>query len=359
MVFWLMVFGWILGQMVTIPMPFVAMAKDPELFKEIMSLSTGDTAAQTSQMILIFGMLVLGVFSILFFYLYKKNEQASPFGYLTIATVAAGFSCLILLFNQGTGSAEEAAIVTKLIGIHPINYALMLLTFPAAMFALLLASRKIHKRTITSVLTAASKFRWNRVFFAIGLTLIVYGLFTAIMHYSGISKVSYAFNPKTFFGFALVSLLLIPIQSATEEVIFRGYLNQALGHFVNNKWLIFTITSALFAAMHLSNPEAFAGAEQGALEHILVMSGYFFFGFILCVIVYFEGGLEAAIGVHAANNMFAAIFVNYEGSVLPTPSVFLAKAPESSDNWFLILLLGIVALLLYVTRDKTAAYDPA
>jgi len=166
------------------------------------------------------------------------------------------------------------------------------------------------------------------------------------------SKVAYTFDSKRFFSYALVSLLLIPLQSGTEEIIFRGYLNQGFGHLLKNKWVAFIITSVLFASMHLANPESVSGAEGGGLNHLLVMSGYFLFGFILCIIVYFEGGLEAVIGVHAANNMFAAIFVNYEGSVLPTPSLFLSKAPEASDNFSLVLILGIVAFILFKTRRK-------
>jgi len=116
-------------------------------------------------------------------------------------------------------------------------------------------------------------------------------------------------------------------------------------HFLKNKWVVFTITSALFMAMHLANPEAVAGAEKGILP--IVMSGYFFFGFAACLMVLMDDGLESAIGVHAGNNTFAALFVNYENSVLPTPSVWQIKAEPVYDSIGTIIILTVVLALLY------------
>jgi len=85
----------------------------------------------------------------------------------------------------------------------------------------------------------------------------------------------------------------------------------------------------------------------------MIMGSYFLFGYILCVIVYFEGGLEAVIGIHAANNLFAATLVNYEGSVLPTPSLFLSGAPDGQGSLMAIsIYMGIVGTILYFTRRK-------
>ena len=70
-------------------------------------------------------------------------------------------------------------------------------------------------------------------------------------------------------------------------------------------------------ALHLGNPEATSSADKGLYMHILTVSSYFLFGYLLCVLVYFEGGLETAIGVHVANNLFAAA-VSYTHLTLPT-----------------------------------------
>ena len=100
--------------------------------------------------------------------------------------------------------------------------------------------------------------------------------------------------------------------------------------------------------MHLANPEALEGAENGKLW--LTMSGYFVFGFAACLLVWMDGGLESAIGLHAANNTFAAIFLNYEGSVLPTPSLFMTTPNVNIDMPVTIISMVVIVLILYKLR---------
>lgn len=185
-----------------------------------------------------------------------------------------------------------------------------------------------------------------------GITFAVYGTFTLISHVSGLSPIKFVFDPSKFFAFALVSLLFIPLQSATEEILIRGYMNQGFVSVLKNKWVAFTLSSLAFMSLHLANPEATKAASESPGIFIMTMSSYFLFGFLLSIMVDFEGGLEAAIGVHAANNLFAAIFVNYENSVLPTPSVFLAKMNTAVDVPIGISVLALVTYLVYRTRRK-------
>ena len=233
---------------------------------------------------------------------------------------------------------------------------LFLLVFPASLIALYLGQKFIHKRTILSLHTAAKKIRWSRGMQAFLLTWAVLGSFVVVGHFSGLSPINTNFDAGRFAIYALVSLIFIPMQSGTEEIVFRGYLNQGFTHILKNKWIAFIITSVLFACLHLSNPEALKGAEDGIL--ILTMSSYFFFGFIACLMVWMDDGLESAIGFHAANNTFAAIFVNYEGSVLPTPSLFMATPNTVIDIPVSLAAMALIALILYKTRkplDMTLA----
>ncbi len=300
------------------------------------------------------------LFAVVFWLLYRINAGSvrRVFAWISGFFMVVSAICAVILYPFFSNAELNAAFL-PLIGESPIAYALMLLTFPAFLVGLYLAQKFVHRRTITSLHTAAKNVNWKRILFAIALTWVVLGSATLLMHVTGVSTVKLIFDPRAFFGFAIATLLFIPLQSGTEEIIFRGYLNQAFGHFIDNKWIVFIITSVMFAAMHLSNPESVAGAEKGGIVHLLVMSQYFLFGFILSVIVYFEGGLEAAIGVHAGNNMFAAMFVNYEGSVLPTPSAFLATPNAGPDSITAIITLAVIAYVLYRTRKKIAISSDA
>ena len=135
--------------------------------------------------------------------------------------------------------------------------------------------------------------------------------------------------------------------------MLRGYLNQGLSRLIKSPWIIFFITSAGFAALHLGNPEIAQSGIEG--NKLITLSGYFFFGFFACILTYIDGGLETAIGVHAANNLFAATIVGYEHSALPTPTLF--KIGFNSDGDVLITIVGLtlVCLIMYATRRNTSS----
>lgn len=246
-------------------------------------------------------------------------------------------------------NAALTNIVTEMMGVNPLTMALFLLTFPAALAGLYLGQKFIHQRSLTSLHTAFKRFHWGR---ALQAFLVIWGVLaiaTLIAKALG-APVNYIFDSKRFWGFMIVSLLFIPLQSATEEIVFRGYFNQALGHYIKNKWVVFTLTSLGFMALHLSNPEALDGSEKGVLP--IVMSGYFLFGFACCILVLIDDGLESAIGLHAGNNTFAAIFVNYEGSVLPTPAIWETVPDPAKDAIGTIITLAVAVAILYALRLK-------
>lgn len=257
------------------------------------------------------------------------------------------------LFDGKFDAGSFQATFKNAIAGSPLLYAVLLVSFLFPFFATFFVVKSFHNRFARTVLTAASRFRWKRCFTAAAITFLAAGGLAAFGHVMGFAPIAFTFDANVFFFFAIVSLLLIPFQSAAEEIVVRGYFNQGIGHYVNNKWVVFVITSALFALLHLANPESQSGAEAGASQHLLVMGAYFMFGFLLSVIVYFEGGLEAVIGVHIANNLFVAVFVNYEGSALPTPTVFMAPASDGLTAFVsTVLYMSIIGVILYWTKEE-------
>jgi hypothetical protein len=73
------------------------------------------------------------------------------------------------------------------------------------------------------------------------------------------------------------------------------------------------------------------------------MGYYFAFGFFLAWVSLKEAGLETALGVHAANNLYGGIVVNFEGSALPTYSLFFTTHFDPTYN----LLTGIAAMGIF------------
>ena len=352
LVFWFTVLGWLLAQIViTGPIPELAKAADPNLGVQIDKATENMMQQLDIKKISYFGLIfffgtLLGLVSWSINRNFK-NSYMKLSGLLTAIGVTASFYGLINLFPL-MNDAQANTTLIKAIGVSPTVYILFLLVFPASLIALYLGQKYIHQRTILSLHTASPAIRWNRGIKAFIVTWLVLGFVSLIGHLTGLSVIKTNFQASNTLLYLLLSLALIPLQSGTEEIVFRGYLNQWFTHLLKNKWIAFIFSSALFASMHLSNPEALKGAEDGVL--LLTMSGYFLFGFFACLLVWMDNGLESAIGFHAANNTFAAIFVNYEGSVLPVPSLFMAEPDLNLDTPLMLISLALITAILYKTR---------
>jgi uncharacterized protein len=197
---------------------------------------------------------------------------------------------------------------------------------------LVLAMRLVHRRPLRSLVTPARAVDWRRigqgaaVWGAIGLVAAV------VEHLLYPDRYYLSFNPERFVVFAAVALVLTPIQTTTEELVFRGYVMQGLGLIVRRPAAVAVISGVVFAAPHLLNPEV---QQYGAG---IMAASYFTIGLLLAAITLRDGRLELAIGMHAANNLLLALAANYEGSVLVTESIYTAR--ELDPVYTLISLIA-------------------
>jgi membrane protease YdiL (CAAX protease family) len=349
---WLAFVGWVIFQtLLLFPFPIIANFTDPPLFDKLMNAFASGAASETSQTLSSISILAgLGTTAAALIAAFSNGRTQKIGAYLTVAGILI---CIVtsVLSSRGTDSSAVMEVVTEIMGASPLAFALFLLTFPAGLACLYIGYKLVHRRGLLSLHTAVSKFRWVRVLQGFLLTWLVLGVFAFLANKFGIIDIEFVFKGGKFWVYAAVSLLLIPLQSATEEIVFRGYFNQGLTHLLKSKWVAFAITSFAFMALHLSNPEALDGAASGTLP--IVMSGYFFFGFAMCLIVWIDDGLETAIGIHAGNNCFAAIIMNYENSVLPTPSVFLTGTDPVKDSISTVMVLAALVFIVWIWRKPT------
>ena len=350
---WLTFVGWVFFQTVIffIPLTVIANFTSPPLIEPLMAAIANSSGSETAQTLSSLSLLSgLGASAAILLALTGNGGIRKGAGILAGIGMAISIVTSILS-SQGSDSQLVMAVVSQVMGVSPVAFALFLLTFPAALIALYLSQKFIHKRSLLSLHTAASRFKWGRVLQGFILTWIVLGAFAFGAEALSIIEIQYIFAGGKFWVYAAISLLFIPLQSATEEIVFRGYFNQGLTHLLKSKWVAFVLTSLAFMGLHLSNPEALEGAASGTLP--IVMSGYFFFGFAMCLIVWIDDGLETAIGIHAGNNCFAAIILNYENSVLPTPSVFLTGTDPVKDSITTVLVLTVlVAIIWWIRRGS-------
>lgn len=95
-------------------------------------------------------------------------------------------------------------------------------------------------------------------------------------------------------------VLVFPLQAAAEEVVFRGYLTQALATWTHRVWPAALASSLMFVAIHPTQ-DAWIFADR------------LFFALALCWLTWRTGGLEAAIAVHVAYNLLLGLAVAATG----------------------------------------------
>ncbi len=213
---------------------------------------------------------------------------------------------------------DTTNIVPAEVGISNIVYVvLVLLPLVLGLFALVVLVHWLHHRSWrTLVRPLHATLRWGRLGRATVVWLILLLLGELVLYQFQPAAYAFAFEPARFWPMLGVLLALIPLQIAFEELAIRGYLHQVVVHHTRWPLLGVVVSSALFGVLHFANPEV---AKFG----LTLMAGYYIgVGLFLATISVFDNGLELALGVHLATNLYSTVAVNLKGSALPTAPIF-------------------------------------
>jgi membrane protease YdiL (CAAX protease family) len=199
--------------------------------------------------------------------------------------------------------------------------------------------RVLHSMRPRWLSSVAPKIRWRFLAVCLGLSVIaltvsfVLGLFLPTPESA---ETTGGVNPwnGTMLALVVVILLTTPLQAAGEEYAFRGYLLQATGSLIRNRWVTIVVTALLFAVAHLQ----FAPP---------VFFDRFMFGLIAAWLVIRTGGLEAGIALHVLNNFVAIGFAVAFGDLSEALS-----DPEA--NWWSVPV-SLAQSLVYAAMVAAAA----
>ena len=218
---------------------------------------------------------------------------------------------------------------------------LILISFVFALVGLYFVVRKLHNQSFISVVTSRNKIDWKRVFFAFGLWAVFSSSMIIISYFVDPSEIKLQFNLIPFLILAVITFVLMPIQTSTEELVFRGYLMQGFFNLARNKWFPLVMTSVIFGTMHIFNPEV---QKMG----YLILVYYIGTGLFLGIITLMDEGTELALGFHAANNMMAALLITSDFTVFQTHSVFKDLSEPSLDYEAFLPVFVIYPLLIFL-----------
>lgn len=253
-----------------------------------------------------------GTLLILFFWLVIGSILAVPFLLLSGAAL--------------TGDVSSGDPFWNYLGIN--------VSFLGIWLGLWLTIRFIHGRAFRTLITPLPKMSWSRigVGFGVWLVLIAVAQLAEFVIYPQRAQIT--FNPAEWLRFLPFILILTPIQTSAEELLFRGYWLQGTGRLTRNVIILCSVNGFLFGLPHMLNPEVLSNPDST----LLLFLNYFGIGAALAFFTLRDQRLELALGAHAANNMFAALAVNYTDSALTTPAIFTSSVLDAP--------LGLVSLVV-------------
>ncbi|HYC27939.1 MAG TPA: CPBP family intramembrane glutamic endopeptidase, partial [Chitinophagaceae bacterium] len=273
------------------------------------------------------------------------------FGYLSFQLLIL-YPLMARLRERGFSDMEiinNPALVFDSVALGMDRNVLLLMELGMFVFAFMgfyIGIRRLHHKTLTSVLTGYSRFRSNRFWFAF---LVWGGLIiaaTVVSYFADPGEFRISFQPGGFFLSLIILFILMPIQTGIEELLFRGYFMQGLSLIFRNGIVPLILTSTLFGLAHMNNPEV---REYGWMLMLPYYCGTALFMGLLTLL---DEGLELAFGLHFANNFVSALLVTSPHSVLKAYSIFEARSENPAAEILLWLVLAVISFVIFWMRYR-------
>jgi membrane protease YdiL (CAAX protease family) len=245
------------------------------------------------------------------------------------------------LFTAVLGQEFMRQVITpEGLGTTPMAVVFVLSTFVGVLAGAWITVRLVLRRPITSALGAAGAPVLRNGILAAEIMALLAGLGVL---YTFVTSDPVPHTP--FFSWLAIlplAILLILIQVTTEELIFRGVIQQQLAARFNSPWIWMILPSVIFGALHYQ-PETLGENAWIACASTAMV------GIFAADLTARTGNLGAAIGLHFTNNFFALCILSLDGA-LSGLSLFVTpfQAGEVAALRPLLLTDLVVICAIYV-----------
>jgi membrane protease YdiL (CAAX protease family) len=252
-----------------------------------------------------------------------KNEKGS-YELTTVGVVAAG------------GLALVWAVI--------IDWSLLPLVFVVTLIVLVAGVKLIHKRSPLTLLTPNRSINWGRLAWGAGVWVALL-TFSAIIE-GGQFPEHYTLNNATgaWPRFALIAIALIPLQAASVELFFRGYLLQGMSNWACQPLVLCALSGLAYALPHYLDTFAWGSIDPGPM-----LAGYFVFGAGLAALTLRTESAELAVGLHIGHNFFLALGAHSSEALVNTPALFSVSA---DTPWYQVGVLVVALLVVWVLVER-------
>lgn len=272
-----------------------------------------------------------GALGALFFLIFSVAVGFAYAGYVMAS--GGGASDLTLSYLQ-TNSLKDPAIFLLMFGS-------IVVMFPS----LLLARLIVGPRPWGLVHSVAARLRWSWLALCMGIAIVLYVMIPVVVQIlSGEPLQGQAHISASLLMWMMgLVFVVVPVQCYAEELVFRGYLMQAIGRWLKHPAWTIIIPAPLFM---LGHDYTFWGQAS-----ILVM------GLAAGFMAWYTGGLEAGIAMHVVNNLYLMVM-----GVLGMVDPFAQEGSSVGDFlWATALELLLVLVVAFAARKvgiaRSAVFD--
>lgn len=257
-------------------------------------------------------------------------------GTLVAGTVLYGGAMIVGQVADLPRDADDLPILPSLVETV-LAFAVIAVGLPIA----LLTVRLVQRRPAGMLSSVLGRVRWRWLAWCLPpafLTLAVMFVVSAFLPADPSDPADAAgawVGGGAFLRAAALLVLVVPVQCAAEEYVFRGWLLQGVGALTSRLWPAILVQAVLFAAVHGW------GTVWGFADLVVWAC---FMGWLTVR----TGGLEASLALHAANNLFSMVWsvafglLNLEVTAADMPlELFLLDVP---------LVAGYVAVVVWLAR---------
>lgn len=194
----------------------------------------------------------------------------------------------------------------------------MLLSIAPLWFAVWLAVKVVHRRSLRGLFGVERRLYWPDFARSALVTLFVGLLIAPVALFIDPTIVRGSASLSNWLAMAPLLLISLFLQTSAEEVVFRGYLHQALAARFTTPLIWLGLPTALFTLMH------WQGQASTAMN---LASLFVILGFSLSMtwLLVASGNLAAAMGAHFANNIGAVMLFSYQPD-LGSAALFMGRS---------------------------------
>jgi membrane protease YdiL (CAAX protease family) len=281
-----------------------------------------------------------------------------PVAGVAIVVIYLGLSVLLVLAAavwfavSGTGTLDDWLDAVGDLDVRHLDYFVLdLLGLALLIPSVLLGVLATGPRPVGHLSSVTGRLRWRwlalTAVVATVITVVTLGSALALAALTEPSEVSAPSGVDGRVALALLMILLVvPLQSAAEEYLFRGYLLQLVGSWTRFAVVPVVVTTPLFVAGH-------GYGLWGLLDVGL-------FGVTAAILTIRTGGLEAAIAAHAANNvvLFALDALDVVSATDDTGAGPLDLVPTLVSSVLLVVAVEWLARRRGIQRTRDPIPDP-